>query len=249
MIRTKLGLLGLCAVVLGVMAVSTSSAQASLYKWLILNAAHTVATELLALLVGETDSPDITLLTKLLGKRFAITCTNFELNAVHLSALGTLSEGGKVKFTGCEAYGKGSLEEALGCHVHSAGTAAGTIETKEGKGALLLHELVGGGTELLTKIEPKVGTTFATFLTEECILPESNPVNGKLFIKDCELKAEVHLVRHLIEQGPLTVLWVGAHTAEHLETSLDGSGWVKLGNSVATGNHSGLEWAGIHNLP
>jgi hypothetical protein len=249
MIRTKLGLLGLCAVVLGMMAMSASPAQASLFKWLILNAAKTTSTELLALLVGEKDSPDLTLLTKLLGKRFAITCTNFELKAVHLSPLGTLSEGGKVKFTGCEAYGKGTLEEALGCKVHSAGQPAGTIETAEGKGALLLHETAPGVNELVTKIEPKIGETFATFLTEECVLPESNPVRGKLFIQDCLLEAEIHKVKHLIIQNSLTKLWVGAHTAEHLETSIDGSAWVKLGNSVATGEHEGLEWAGIHNKP
>jgi hypothetical protein len=243
MIRTKLGLLSLCTVVLGVMAMLAGTAQASLFKWLVLNAAKTTATELLALAVGETDSADLTLLTKLLGKKFAITCTNFELAKVHLSTLGTLSEGGKVKFTGCEAYGKGTLEEALGCKVHSAGRPAGTIETNETKGALLLHEGV-----LVTKIEPKTGETFATFLTEECVWPESNPIRGTLFLKDCLGEAEVHKVKHLFEdQKTLTKMWLGSHTAEHLETSLDGSIWVKLGNSVSTGEHTGLEWAGIHN--
>jgi len=244
MLRSKLGLLGMCAVVFGVMALAASAAQASLFEWLILNASHTTATELKAELVGEKDSADITLLTKEVGIKFAVTCTNFELVGVNLEKEGTLTEGGKVKFTGCEAYGKGTLEEPLGCSVHSTGQPAKTVVSNEGKGGLVLHEISAGVTELVTKLEPKTGENFASFLTEGCVIPESNPVRGKLFLKDCELKAEVHLVKHLIEQGPLTSLFVGSDTAEHLETSLDGSVWVKLG-----GPHVTLEWAGKHNLP
>ena len=40
MTRTKLGLMGLCAVVVGLMAMSASSAQAAL-SWLVLNSAGT----------------------------------------------------------------------------------------------------------------------------------------------------------------------------------------------------------------
>jgi hypothetical protein len=244
MIRTKLGLLGLCAVVLGMMAMSAGSAQASLFTWLVLHKNGTTleigGTEKVPV-EGKKDSTHITLLTHLLGSPFSITCTNFELINVNLIAEGKLSEGGKVKFTGCEAYESGTLTNALGCHVHSAGQPNGTIETKEGKGALLLHETSPGVTELVTKLEPKTGTGFVTILTEECILPESNPVNGKLFIKDCELMAELHQEIHLIEEGPLTSLWVGTDNEEHLLTTLDGSGLVFL--------PSALSWGGKHNLP
>jgi hypothetical protein len=239
--RTKLGLLGLCAVVFGVMAMSASSAQAAL-SWLVLNSAGTTATELKAELVGEKDSPDITLLAKTLGIKIIFTCTNFELKGVNLEVGGKLTEGGKVKFTGCEAYEKGTLEVALGCGLHTTGTAAGTIETTEGKGELVLHTLAAGGTEVLTKVEPKTaGGAFATILTNGlCSLPESNKVSGVLYLKDCEHLATTHAVKHLIEQGPLTSLIYGAHSVEHLETSLDGSGWVKLG-----GAHLGLKWSGM----
>jgi hypothetical protein len=246
MIRTKLGLLGLCAVVLGMMAVSAGSAQANLFKWLILDATHTTATELKAAVQGESDG-DITLVTHLLGRLFWVTCTGFELKNINLEALGTLTTGGQVLFTNCEAYGSGPLTEPLGCKVHSPGTAAGskTIETNKGKGALLLHEPSVGVTELVTKLEPEVGETFGTILTEECIMPESNPVRGKLFIKDCLKQAEVHKVTHLIEElKALTKLWVGVHNEEHLKTEIIGSAIVKLG-----GAHAGLEWAGIHNKP
>jgi hypothetical protein len=240
MIRTKLGLLGLCAVVLGMMAMSAGSAQAAL-SWLVLNAGGTTATELKAALVGETDSTDITLLTKLLGKKFAITCTNFELKGVNLELGGTLTTGGKVVFTGCEAYGKNILEEALGCNVKSKGQPVGTIESEAGKGRLELHTLAAGGTEVLTKIEPEVGGgNFAVILTEGCVLPESNPVKGVLYVKDCLKKATTHELKHLIEQGPLTSLNVGSHTLEHLETSIDGSVLIKLG-----GTHLNLKWSAM----
>jgi len=271
MLRSRLGLLGLCAVVLGVMAMSASSAQAAL-SWLVLNKAEPpVATEivlkeivkdkngkgeviaelqipnLLVTLTGKIDSADLTLLTKLLGKKFAITCTNFETEGIHLAPEGKLTEGGKVVFTGCEAYGKGILEEPLGCKVHSAGRAAGTVASKEGKGELVLHTFAThepGKVELkevLTKIEPKaVGGDFGTFLTEECVLPEANPVKGVLYVKDNLGKATNHELEHLIVQGPLTSLYVGAHTAEHLETSIDGSAWVGL-----TGAHVGLKWSAM----
>ena len=238
MIRTKLGLLGLCAVVFGVMAMSATSAQAAL-SWLVLNSAKTTETELKAELAGESDG-DVSLTTKEVSIKFTVTCSGFELVGVNLEAGGTLTNGGKVKFTGCEAYETAPLTGALGCHVHSAGQTSGNVLTAEGKGTLALHTLTGGGTEVLTKLEPKTGTTFATFLTEKCVVPETNPVNGVLYLKDCEKKALTHEVKHLVEQGPLTSLFVGSDTAEHLETSLSGSGWVKLG-----GAHAGLKFAAM----
>jgi hypothetical protein len=243
--------MGLCAVIFGVMAMSASSAQALSLDWLVLNAAGTVATliegtpvNLLVKLVGEKDSPDLTLLAKTLGIKVIFTCTNFELVNIHLAAAGKLTEGGKVKFTGCEAYKEGTLTGPLGCHVKTSGAPEGTIETTEGKGELVLHEIKAGEKEVLTKLEPKTaGGAFATILTSACSLPESNKVSGVLYLKDCELKATDHLVKHLVEQGPLTSLVYGAHSVEHLETSLDGSGWIKLGASTL--DHTGLKWAAM----
>jgi len=60
-----------------------------------------------------------------------------------------------------------------------------------------------------------------------------------LFLKDGEGKAEAHQIKHLIEQGPLTSLFVGSDIAEHLESSLIGSAWVSLG-----GTDKGLSWGG-----
>jgi hypothetical protein len=242
MTRTKLGLLGLCAGVVGLTAISTGAAEASLASaWVVLNASGTALENLKAELVSEVDSKDLTLLTRIAGLAVAFTCTNFKLVGISLEGGGTLTEGGRARFEGCEAYGKGTLEEALKCNVHSAGTGTGILETGQLKGSLLLHELAGGGAELLTLVEPKEGTTFAVILTEGCALPEANTVNGKLYIKDGEKKAAAHSVKHLVELGPLTSMFVGEDTAEHLETSVDGSVWLSLG-----GEHKGLAWAGKH---
>ncbi len=248
MTRTRLGLLGLCAMIFGVMAVSAGSAQASLFQWLILDESGSNPTELKALLAGETDSEHLTLVTHLLSRTFWITCTNFKVEGVNLEAEGTLTSGGRVTFTGCEAYGSGPLTEPLGCNVNSPTTAPGseTVISEEGKGALLLHEFEVKGvkkTKLVTKIEPKTGELFADVETEECIMPEHNQVHGKLFIEDCLGQAETHAVKHLIEEEEvLTELWVGKKTAEHLETFIEGSAWVFL-----VGSHEGLAWDGMHN--
>jgi len=239
MSHSKLVLSGLCAMVLGAMAMSAGTAQA--FSWLVLDTNGIALENLNAQLVIEADSTHVTLATKEVGIKFVVTCTGTEAVGVSLITGGKLTEGGKVKFTGCEAYEKASLTGALACHVHSAGQAAGTVVTNEGKGEIVLHELAGGGKEVLVKVEPKTGTTFATFLTEKCVVPESNPVNGKVFFRDCEGTWEVHQNRHLVEQGLLTSLWVGSDTAEHLETSLSGSVWWRLGAA-----HVNLLWGAMH---
>jgi hypothetical protein len=81
-----------------------------------------------------------------------------------------------------------------------------------------------------------VGEEFVNVrLGEECSIGENLPIFGKLTLWDCleegkgALKhAETHLVT---EFKPLTKLYVISDTAEHLETSLDGSANVKLASA------------------
>jgi hypothetical protein len=248
MTRSRLGLMGLCAVIFGVMAMSASSAQAG-FSWLVLNSAGTVNTEvtesggvvnLLAAVVGESDTnKDLTLLTKALGLSIIVTCGSFELININLEALGKLSNG-QVKFKECEAYKVSPLTEPLDCMVHSSGQAVGTILSDVGKGELVLHEVSPGVKEVLTKIESTTAQ-FATILMELCALPASNKITGVLYLKDNNGKATTHEEKHLIVQGPLTSLNYGTNmTTEHLETAIDGSAWIKLG-----GAHAGLKWAGM----
>jgi hypothetical protein len=240
--RSRLSLLGLCAVIFGVMAMSTSSAQAAL-SWLVLNSAGTEAKELKALVEGKNETLWLSLLEHVIGLRIELVCMKFTLAGINLEAGGTLTTGGKVRFEECEVWSlkaNGELETLLECKPHSSGLPAGTIDTNKGKGALVLHELAGGGKEVLIKIEPEVGTTFATILTEGCALPEANSINGVIYLKDGEGKATVHALEHLIEQGPLTSLFIGKDTAEHLESAIDGSLWL-----FVSGAHVGLKWAAM----
>ncbi len=233
MTRSKLGLLGLCAVVISVIAISTSVAQASQPTWIALAGQNLELT-------GENDSADLSLLTELAGIKVTVTCTGVTLKGISLEEEGTLTEGGKVALTGCSLYsGPGVLDGVTECTVKSSGAPVGTVETGELKGELVLHELAGGGKEVLAKIEPKTAEgILVTFRLEECALPENNLVRGVLYLKDGLGQATTHAVKHLVEQGPLTLLYVGAHSAKQLEvTKIDGSVWVSL-----TGADQGLHW-------
>jgi hypothetical protein len=252
MILSKLGLLGLCAMVLAVMAISASGAQAA-KSWLVLNAAGTVETEvklvggavnLLAPVTGEIDTPEPKLLTHLVGTFVTVTCKKFTTSGIFLEPEAKLSPGFKIVFEECTVVVKDSMGNTLApCTVKTAGQPTGTIVTEELKGEAVLHELEAAQKDVLTKIEPNTaGGPIVTLRFEgsECLLPLSNKVTGFLYLKDCKAGgkgAEEFAEKHLIEQGPLTSLSVGADTKEHLETSIDGSAWFKL-----AGAHEKLKW-------
>jgi hypothetical protein len=248
MIRTKLGLLGLCAVVFGMMAFSATAAQAEVgAKWLILK------TEGGALLteaeietnkerfVGEIENKTASLLTKVFGVKIEILCTAGELIDALLGANGSVKTGAKVKFTGCVMReANAGLALIPHCEPRSTGNPVGTVETKPLHALIELHMLTSGVKHDVIKILPDVGEEFVDILLgEECSFGEKLPVFGKLVLWDCleEGKGALkHLVTHLVtEFAPLTKLYVISHTAEHLETKLDGSANVKLA--------SGRSWA------
>jgi hypothetical protein len=260
MIRTRLGLLGLCAVVLGVMAFSAGAAQAepkSVWLILTLNEKKEVTglktgAELPAEVQGSLENNDGSLLSKIVGIKVKFLCTNATLVGVKLEGEGKLTEGGKVKFTGCATY----LNEELApeCETHSAGQPVGTILSNEGKGLLVLHtfkidEVKNAKGEIekielkegVTRIEPKTPETFVTLtLGAACPIGNNVPIIGKLYVKDCEGKVEEHRVIHLIEElKALTTLWTISKTAEHVAT-IDGSALVFL-----TGPHLNDPWGGM----
>jgi hypothetical protein len=240
MTRTKLGLLGLCAVVVGMMAMSASAAQGATLSWLILDSTHTTATNLKAELAGKIDTKHLVLHAELAGLPILLLCTNFVLVGVFIEPVEKLNEGGKVSFTGCKVLNN-KEEEAYKCTVKTAGAAAGTIETGEAKGLL---ELIGGVVK--TKIEPKTGPTgtFAAIRFEgsECVIPEINQVHGTIVLEDCLGDPTTHLLEHLLQADPVnTLLYVGGHSLKQLEiTKLLGSIWVFL-----AGAHKGLFWSAM----
>lgn len=243
MIRTKLGLLGLCAVVLGVMAFSASAAQAEAgASWLILMANGEVLTgaQLPATIEGEIENSDASLLTEILKIPTKILCTAGTLTSAELIGTGSVKKGAKVKFTGCKTFLKGEATANELCLPHTKGTAGGTVETNAGHALIVLHTLEGGTKDELVEILPDEGETFATLeMNEACPIGEKVPIKGKFVVKDCEGKFLEHLVKHLIIEGPLTHLFAISDTAEHKST-IDGSAWIFL-----SGAHAGLKWGGM----
>ena len=236
MIHSKWGLLGLCAVSLGAMALSVGAAQAA-FSWLVLNKTQTTATELKALVIGEKGTPILSLLTTLLGFSIEIACAGkFELIGLSLEKEGKLTEGAKAKLTGC--YQQGAWGEKVVCEQHSSGQSAATIVTNELKSELVLHTLAGGETEVLVKIEPKAagGTFTTTFTQEECLAFEGIPVKGTIYLKDGLGQATTHASKHFLEVAPLTTLFVGSKTPANAEGGI----WVKLGNP-----HAELKWSAM----
>jgi hypothetical protein len=231
MIRSRLGLkvLGLCAMVLGLMAFA-SAAQAA--KWLING---TDAAALKAGVTATIEGASASLLTTVLSKSVEIKCTAANLLGVSLEGEGKVTEGGKVEFNGCTTAVGGEVQAA--CKPKAGGGELGKIITNEGKGQLVLHEEAGGTKVGLTRIEPKTGETFVTIeLGEKCAIGETLPTRGKLFLKDPNVGTSS--VTHLISEGPLTDLWVLNKTAEHKAT-IDGSATVALITP-----HSGVSWSG-----
>jgi len=271
-VKSRLGLkvLGLSALVLGLMAFASSAAQAEVNaKWAILKANGELITispvdglkgrgdELLPevnikeieVLAG-TGVKEAILLTKVAGVETAILCTAAELK----DAAGTgrpklLLEGtilGKVTFTGCITKLKGVTSAPCKPHAPAA-SPEGTITTELAKGLIVLHELVGGVKHTVFLIKPDSGETFVTLtlgkagVENECVIGEKLPISGKLTLEDCNNKFQVEEVEHLIKEfAALTDLWVLNKTAEHKAT-IDGSAWAKL---VGAG-HEGLKWAGL----
>src|SRR6476469_9656292 len=136
MARTKLALLGLCAVVVGMMAMHASAAQGATLSWLVLNSAHTVATELKAELIGEIDSSSIKLNTEMAGLTPLFTCNAFAFTALLFAAAGQFIAAGAIILAGCVPVNhKG---ESYKCTVKSTGAPAGTIKSNELKGGLVL---------------------------------------------------------------------------------------------------------------
>jgi hypothetical protein len=225
--RTRFGLRGLCAVVFGVIAIGASAAESEAGgEWLVLDA-------LSLALDAELENSKATLLTKILGALTHISCTAATLIGVKLEGEGSLTNGGKVLFTGCSVAING--KSAPECEVKSTGKAVGTVETLELKGLIVLHKLASGTLDELVRIEPKAGTTFVNLqMGEECPIGEDVPVAGKLFLKDAGNAFLSHQVTHLIEEGPLTQL-----TALKNPATIDGSLNVFL-----TGVHAGLLWGG-----
>jgi hypothetical protein len=233
MIRTRLILLGLCAALFGVMAFGASGAQAA--KWLILMSNGEVLTgEQLPATVGISLESNAILHTEVLKVKFLVVCKTATLVGASLEGEGKVTSGGKVKFGECTGETNGSPNAS--CTPKSNGEPEGTILTNAGKGQLVLHE---GGVGL-TKLEPVSGAFATLEMKAACPVGEKLPINGVLYLKDCENMLELHLVKHLIEEGPLTEMWATSNNNTEHKAHILGSALAFL-----TGAHLNLAWGGM----
>jgi hypothetical protein len=253
MTRTRLGLLGLCAMVFALMAFGATGAHAEKgAKWLILNAKKELKTgaELHAV-VGLQKDTDYTLHTEILKIKVLFLCQKIEAVNARLQEEGIIGNtvitnaeglkegrGSQVRFFECVTLLNGATSAA--CVPTDPVGGPGTIFTKLGHALLKLHE----GNDIV-KILPDTGEEFVAIKTgpatgNECPIGTNVPVIGSLALKDCENLFLTHLKEHLVEPfTPLTKLWTISKTVEH-ESTLLGSAWAFLGGA----EHTGLLWAG-----
>ena len=237
MIRSRFGLLGLCAVLFGVMAFGTTAAQAEVGSlfWILDGIGQKLDAGSLKASIGlEKDSPTIVLHSKILGVAVLFLCTELKLLNATLQGKGKISSGSKILFSACIVDLNGTTN--ANCTPKDATTGEeGTILTQP------LHSLVvlGAGGETLLNVLPDTGETFFNIeIGSKCPIGTKIPLIGKLAFKDCEGKAREHLVKHLLEPtgAPSTELWTISKTVEHQATLL-GSFWMFL-----TGAHTGMRF-------
>jgi len=210
--KNRFRALGLCTMVLGLMAFSTASAQAELKNHWQVNGTVVSGAASHAVEVEKIENETASLLTTINKTSVKFLCKSAKLNGVSLITEGKLTEG-TVTFHSCVTYLNGVLSPP--CEPFT-GANKGLIVSEKGKGLLALHE-----GQLLTVITP-VGVNFGTiFLGEECAIGEEVPVTGKLTLKDTEVGVEK--TTHLISEGPLTSL-----TALGNPATIEGAAIVKL---------------------
>lgn len=237
MSRPRFALLGICAAALGVLAFGTAGAQAEIgAQWLF---AERFGSNLVPFLPAfirlETDVP-IFLHTEILKIKVLFTCTTTTAENAELKANGSIGEGAKIKYSGCTTQLNGVT--ASECEP-KAGGEKGVIRTNGLHALMRLHELAGGVRDDLILVLPDSGELITTIeLPAECPIGTKVPILGTFTLKDCENLILTHLVKHLLEIGPLDSLWSISKTSEHAVGFL-GSWWAKL-----IGAHEGLKWSG-----
>jgi len=231
--KFKLKIFGLCALVVGTMALGTGVAQAETGAFWQVNGAK--LSETLLPTVVAAAGLHITLLSKLGGKSFHILCLSIEKKETHLVA--PAGELGFLRLTACTflELKEGVTVTLSACEPHQ-GEEKGVIVTKKAKGLIVLNAAKEG----VVKFEPETGTTFATIsMSSKCAFGENLSIGGSVAFKDGQKKFTEELETHLLEfDSTASHLWVLSDTAEHAAT-IDG-----FANTKLSGAHAGLKFSG-----
>jgi hypothetical protein len=244
--------MGLCAIVFGLIAFSASLAQAEPGAHWNINGAQLTSPLLPEIQVTELEKLKIKLEGKEEEKALGILLTTVNLTPIEilctsitfvdalLHELGRVT--GKILFSGCTL--DINKKHAPECVPMSAGEPNGSIETNKLEGLLKLHKLEPSGTkddllELLPETpKEKSELPFVSILFgASCGIGNNFDITGTVFLKDCKNLGLVEEKEHLIEEEKtLTKLFFGTKSA-----FLDGSAKVGLAGAA----HAGLKWSGI----
>jgi hypothetical protein len=243
MFRTKLGLkvLGLCALVMGVMAIGSAGSAQATGCWGYINPTTTklecFSKTLEATPAFAIENKTATLLIS--SQNFAFLCTEMALvEGGQLSAEGTVLPG-RVKFKGCVTLINGVISKV--CEPFDASNGEkGVILTDKVHALLILHKLEPSGVvdPMLLVLPDTVGSENLAKLVlgPECSVGEEIIIKGHLDLVDCQGLLGTHQVTHLWEESKtLQLMKVGINKA-----SLDGSVNVML-----AAPHLGYKWAGL----
>jgi hypothetical protein len=235
--KHALKMLGLCVVAaLSLMAFSASAAQAEVGANWDVNGLNNLPAQL----KGKLENKTGTLLTEIAGVLVHILCTAMELKNAELKAAGTFL--GLMTFTGCitlmaKLPATPVLSKPCQPLDKTKATGLGTILTLELKGLIKLHSGEG-----VVEITPDTGSNafgHFEFDPEECSLPASTLILGKIFLKDSNGSFKTAAKMHLMSEHSLTHLYVISDTPEHA-AKIDGSVELEL-----AGAHTGMTWAGL----
>jgi len=211
MTRTRLGLLGLCAIVFGMMAFGAGAAQAEVgAKWLILNSTGELKTDIklepsgvidlqLEATVGLEAVTTGVLHSKIAGIAVLFECTTLTTVNATLKAQGSIGTGAKIKFSGCIT--KLNNVTSIPCEPNAGGKEKGVINTNAGHGLIVLHVVKDAEGKITLqddlvsilpdniingKGESEKSEIFAVIeMGEECAIGSKVPVIGKATLKDC----------------------------------------------------------------
>jgi hypothetical protein len=226
--------------VLGLLVFSVGMAQAETNaKWKVKGADLPSNDSLLPTIqIEEIESETGALFTEIAKAELRILCTQAELLGMKLELQGKITEGSKVKFSGCVTLLNGSMSKL--CAPKTPEQPFGTIVSNELKGLLVLRESKG-----VLEVKPKAGEILASLRFDVpggCALPEIVPVKGELLIQDCKSEGQVELASHLVEERFVSShLWVISLTTEHLAFFFGSSATVVLTGA----GHEGQKWSGV----
>jgi len=230
--RRGFGILAVCGLVLGMMAISASGAQAG--KWMV--AGSNVAGELTVGAAVELEGGSATLLSTSGGNAIAITCTTATVTSAVVT-VGTIT--GTVNFSGCTTKINGTLQAS--CEPKNQPVATGGTITAVLHSGVAYAKALGTETKILKEGKEETVFVFATFKFSCVSLPSTVKVTGTGWLEDCNNEFETEKVTHLVQEAMVPALALGGLLFGANAAEIDGSANVAFNDAT----HKGLKFSGL----